>query len=151
MGDCHSFLVGERAESGTKVTEQTICEEVFPVVLMRHEIGDVLRDYRLQRGKTLRQVAGKANVALGYLSEIERGQKEASSEVLQSIAEALESPLSEILIEVGERLSMFEELTPVSDVPETVPDEFYREKEKRKKKKRESKTKKKRMERENYR
>ncbi|CAI8316353.1 MAG: transcriptional regulator [Cellulomonadaceae bacterium TMED98] len=97
------------------------------MVLMRHEIGDVLRDYRLQRGKTLRQVAGKANVALGYLSEIERGQKEASSEVLQSIAEALESPLSEILIEVGERLSMFEELTPVSDVPETVPDEFYRD------------------------
>lgn len=125
--DCHSFLVGERAESVTKVSEQTVCEEVFPVVLMRHEIGDVLRDYRLQRGKTLRQVAGKANVALGYLSEIERGQKEASSEVLQSIAEALESPLSEILIEVGERLSMFEELTPVSDVPETVPDEFYRD------------------------
>jgi hypothetical protein len=47
--------------------------------------------------------------------------------VLQSIADALESPLSEILIEVGERLSMFEELTPVSDVPETVPDEFYRD------------------------
>jgi transcriptional regulator with XRE-family HTH domain len=102
-------------------------KEVFPVVLMRHEIGDVLRDYRLQRGKTLRQVAGRANVALGYLSEIERGQKEASSEVLQSIAEALESPLSEILIEVGERLSMFEELTPVSNVPDTLPDELYRD------------------------
>ncbi len=97
------------------------------MVLMRHEIGDVLRDYRLQRGKTLRQVAGRANVALGYLSEIERGQKEASSEVLQSIADALESPLSEILVEVGERLAMFEELTPVSDVPDTLPDELYRD------------------------
>ena len=64
------------------------------MVLMRHEIGDVLRDYRLQKGKTLRQVAGRANVALGYLSEIERGQKEASSEVLASIAEALDEPLS---------------------------------------------------------
>lgn len=102
-------------------------EEVVPVVLMRHEIGDVLRDYRLQRGKTLRQVAGRANVALGYLSEIERGQKEASSEVLQAIAEALESPLSEILIEVGERLSMFEGLTPASGVPDTLPDELYRD------------------------
>ena len=97
------------------------------MVLMRHEIGDVLRDYRLQRGKTLRQVAGKANVALGYLSEIERGQKEASSEVLQSIADALESPLSDILIEVGERLAVFEELTPVTDVPDTLPDELYRD------------------------
>jgi len=94
---------------------------------MRHEIGDVLRDYRLQKGKTLRQVAGKANVALGYLSEIERGQKEASSEVLQSIADALGSPLSDILIEVGERLAVFEELTPVSQVPDTLPDEFYRD------------------------
>jgi transcriptional regulator with XRE-family HTH domain len=94
---------------------------------MRHEIGDVLRDYRLSRGKTLRQVAGSANVALGYLSEIERGQKEASSEVLQAIAEALESPLSEILVEVGERLAVFEELTPVSDVPDTLPDELYRD------------------------
>ena len=97
------------------------------MVLMRHEIGDVLRDYRLQRGKTLRQVAGKANVALGYLSEIERGQKEASSEVLQSIADALDSPLSDILIEVGERLAVFEELTPVSNVPDTLPDELYRD------------------------
>ena len=97
------------------------------MVLMRHEIGDVLRDYRLQRGKTLRQVAGKANVALGYLSEIERGQKEASSEVLQSIADALDSPLSDILIEVGERLAVFEELTPVSSVPDTLPDELYRD------------------------
>ncbi|MDR9396961.1 helix-turn-helix transcriptional regulator [Pontimonas sp.] len=97
------------------------------MVLMRHEIGDVLRDYRLSRGKTLRQVAGSANVALGYLSEIERGQKEASSEVLQAIAEALESPLSEILVEVGERLAVFEELTPVSDVPDTLPDELYRD------------------------
>ena len=97
------------------------------MVLMRHEIGDVLRDLRLQKGMTLRQVAGKASVALGYLSEIERGQKEASSEVLASIADALNEPLSLILIEVGERLSVFEELTPVLSVPDTLPDEFYRD------------------------
>ena len=97
------------------------------MVLMRHEIGDVLRDLRLQKGMTLRQVAGRASVALGYLSEIERGQKEASSEVLASIADALGEPLSLILIEVGERLAVFEELTPVSSVPDTLPDEFYRD------------------------
>ncbi len=97
------------------------------MVLMRHEIGDVLRDFRLQRGQTLRQVAGRANVALGYLSEIERGQKEASSEVLASIADALGTPLSAVLIEVGQRLSVFEQLSPVSSVPDTLPDEFLRE------------------------
>ena len=97
------------------------------MVLMRHEIGDVLRDLRLQKGMTLRQVAGRASVALGYLSEIERGQKEASSEVLASIADALNEPLSLILIEVGERLSVFEDLNPVSSVPDTLPDEFYRD------------------------
>ena len=97
------------------------------MVLMRHEIGDVLRNYRLQKGMTLRQVAGRASVALGYLSEIERGQKEASSEVLASIADALDEPLSQILIEVGERLSVFEEPSPVTSVPDTLPDEFYRD------------------------
>ncbi len=59
------------------------------MVLVRQEIGDVLRDFRLQKGRTLRQVASKASVALGYLSEVERGQKEASSEILASVAEAL--------------------------------------------------------------
>ena len=48
------------------------------MVLVRQEIGEVLRDFRLQKGRTLRQVASKASVALGYLSEVERGQKEAS-------------------------------------------------------------------------
>ena len=48
------------------------------MTLVRTEIGDVLRDFRLQKGQTLRQVAARASVALGYLSELERGQKEAS-------------------------------------------------------------------------
>ena len=71
------------------------------MVLMRHEIGDVLRDFRQQKGATLRQISSRANVALGYLSEVERGQKEASSEILASIAEALDMPLSDILHEVA--------------------------------------------------
>ena len=68
------------------------------MILVRQEIGDVLRDYRLQKGRTLRQVASKASVALGYLSEVERGQKEASSELLASICEALDMRLSELLM-----------------------------------------------------
>lgn len=78
------------------------------MVLMRHEIGDVLRDVRLQKGQTLRQVAGRASVALGYLSEVERGQKEASSEILASVADALETPISAILGEVSQRLAVLE-------------------------------------------
>lgn len=94
------------------------------MVLMRHEIGDVLRDFRQQKGATLRQVSSKASVALGYLSEVERGQKEASSEILASIADALEIPLSVILHEVSVRLSVFEQIIPSSRVPDTLPDEL---------------------------
>ncbi len=78
------------------------------MVLVRQEIGDVLRDFRLQKGQTLRQVASRASVALGYLSEVERGQKEASSEILGSLAEALEVPISVIMREVSDRLALIE-------------------------------------------
>ncbi len=94
------------------------------MVLVRHEIGDVLRDFRQQKGATLRQVASRASVALGYLSEVERGQKEASSEILASIAEALDIPLSVIMHEVADRLSVFEQIVPSSQVPDTLPDEL---------------------------
>ncbi|MBT1544094.1 helix-turn-helix domain-containing protein [Curtobacterium aurantiacum] len=94
------------------------------MVLVRQEIGDVLRDFRLQKGRTLRQVASKASVALGYLSEVERGQKEASSEILASVADALETPISTIMREVGDRLAIVEGLTPV---PDTLPDDLVAE------------------------
>lgn len=94
------------------------------MVLVRQEIGDVLRDFRLQKGRTLRQVASKASVALGYLSEVERGQKEASSEILASVADALGTPISTIMREVGDRLAVVEGLTPV---PDTLPDELVAE------------------------
>lgn len=97
------------------------------MVLMRHEIGDVLRDFRQQKGATLRQIASRANVALGYLSEVERGQKEASSEILASIADALDLPLSTILSEVAVRLAVFEQIVPNSSVPDTLPDELVAE------------------------
>ena len=90
------------------------------MVLVRQELGDVLRDFRLQKGRTLRQVASKASVALGYLSEVERGQKEASSEILASVAEALDTPVSVIMREVGDRLAVIEQL----DVPDSLPADF---------------------------
>jgi len=91
------------------------------MVLVRQEIGEVLRDVRLQKGRTLRQVAGRASVALGYLSEVERGQKEASSEILASVADALDTPISVIMREVGDRLAVVEGL---GRVPDTLPDEL---------------------------
>lgn len=92
------------------------------MVLVRQELGDVLRDVRLQKGRTLRQVAAKASVALGYLSEIERGQKEASSEIIASVADALDVPVSFIMRSVGDRLAVIE---GIDRVPDTVPDEFF--------------------------
>ena len=91
------------------------------MLLVRREIGDVLRELRQGRGHTLRQVAGRANVALGYLSEIERGQKEASSEILYAIAEALGVPISQIMREVSDRLASIEQV----QIPDTVPAEFF--------------------------
>ncbi len=91
------------------------------MVLVRQELGDVLRDVRLHKGRTLRQVASKASVALGYLSEIERGQKEASSEILASVADALDTPVSSILREVGDRMAVLE---GVPMIPDTVPDDL---------------------------
>ena len=91
------------------------------MILVRHEIGEVLRDFRLQKGRTLRQVAGRASVALGYLSEVERGQKEASSEILASVADALDVPISTIMREVGDRISVLEGLQTFPDV---VPDDL---------------------------
>ena len=99
------------------------------MILVRQEIGDVLRDFRLQKGRTLRQVASKASVALGYLSEVERGQKEASSEILASVADALETPISVIMREVGDRLAVVEGVSfssPVT-VPDTLPDDLVAE------------------------
>lgn len=94
------------------------------MVLVRQEIGDVLRDTRLRQGRTLRQVASRASVALGYLSEVERGQKEASSEILASVADALDVPLSSVLREVGDRLAVLEGLNfgGLDSLPTTVPD-----------------------------
>jgi transcriptional regulator with XRE-family HTH domain len=78
------------------------------MVLLRQLLGDVLRQLRLRQGRTLREVSAAARVSLGYLSEVERGQKEASSELLASICRALGVPLSYVLREVSDQLSLAE-------------------------------------------
>jgi transcriptional regulator with XRE-family HTH domain len=78
------------------------------MVLFRRLLGDVLRDKRTQRGLTLREVSAEARVSLGYISEIERGQKEASSELLYSLCDALEVPLSDVLREVSDAVALQE-------------------------------------------
>ncbi|GAB3459738.1 hypothetical protein GCM10027519_19740 [Kineococcus endophyticus] len=75
------------------------------MVVLRRTIGDVLRDERRGQQRTLREVSSTARVSLGYLSEVERGQKEASSELLASICTALDVPLSEVLGEVTRRIA----------------------------------------------
>lgn len=74
-------------------------------LLARELLGEVLRSERISQGRTLREVSLAARVSLGYLSEVERGQKEASSELLQSISQALGVPLSRIFAAVAERFS----------------------------------------------
>lgn len=78
------------------------------MVLLRSELGHVLRSVRLSQRRTLREVSAAAKVSLGYLSEVERGQKEASSELLASICEALDLPLWVTLREVSDRMAVAE-------------------------------------------
>ena len=78
------------------------------MVLLRRVIGDALRARRQGQHRTLREVSTAANVSLGYLSEIERGQKEASSELLAAICDALGARLSEVLGEVSDTLALAE-------------------------------------------
>lgn len=89
------------------------------MVLLRRVIGDALRARRQGQHRTLREVSTAANVSLGYLSEIERGQKEASSELLAAICDALGARLSELLGEVSDTLALAEGmqgvLTPVEE------------------------------------
>jgi transcriptional regulator with XRE-family HTH domain len=88
------------------------------MVLLRHLLGDALRRLRLRQGRTLREVSATARVSLGYLSEVERGRKEASSELLASICDALGAPLSQVLREVSDGFALAElQSEPVFDIP----------------------------------
>jgi transcriptional regulator with XRE-family HTH domain len=91
------------------------------VIRLRELVGAALRRRRLAQGRTLRQVADDAGISLTYLSEIERGRKEPSSEVLAALSDALGVVLSEVLREVAETLAQLEaarEAAPVGFLPD---------------------------------
>ena len=98
------------------------------MTLLRTQLGNTLRGHRLSQRRTLRDVSGAARVSLGYLSEVERGQKEASSELLASICDALDVELADLLAEVSLELrgatgGAVRPLAPSADTPaaETAP------------------------------
>lgn len=77
-------------------------------ILFRKVMGETLRELRMTAGMTLREVSMASMVSLGYLSEIERGHKEASSEVLFAVAQALDVPLSDLMISISQKLAVLE-------------------------------------------
>jgi transcriptional regulator with XRE-family HTH domain len=90
------------------------------MALFRRLLGDVLRERRLERGLTLRQLSAEARVSLGYISEIERGQKEASSELLTSLCTALDAPLSEVLRDVSMAVAVEEAVEEAANAPTPI-------------------------------
>ena len=89
-------------------------------VLLREAIGDVLRRARTSQGRTLREVSDSARVSLGYLSEVERGRKEASSELLSAICAALDVPMSRVLCDAGTELACHEDVNRLARGPMDV-------------------------------
>jgi transcriptional regulator with XRE-family HTH domain len=78
--------------------------------VLRQVVGETLRGVRLRQRRTLREISATARVSLGYLSEVERGQKEASSELLAAICRALDVELSDLFLEVSTTLRREERL-----------------------------------------
>jgi transcriptional regulator with XRE-family HTH domain len=106
---------GVVSEDGYSFHMQSTELPVKPV-LVRELIGESLREERVSQGKTLREVSRNARVSLGYLSEVERGQKEASSELLAAICAALDLPLSVVLNVVSEKMASYERVTALPNV-----------------------------------
>ncbi|RLV49162.1 XRE family transcriptional regulator [Nocardioides mangrovicus] len=90
------------------------------MVLFRDSLGSVLRAERVNRGLTLRELSADARVSLGYISEIERGHKEASSELLSALCDAMDLRLSEVLREVSDTVAV-EEQRLAAEVPTIAP------------------------------
>ena len=91
------------------------------MMLFRRFLGDVLRERRQDQGLTLRQLSQEARVSLGYISEIERGQKEASSELLASLCGALDLPLSDVLRDVSDAVAVEEAVSLREATPVPLP------------------------------
>ena len=116
--------VNRKFESAPRVANRPVPAEQ---ALLRRELGEVLREYRQRQGRTLREVSSDARVSLGYLSEVERGQNESSSELLSSICKALNVPLSHVLRLVADRVDFAEgRVPPRMRVPDSVPESLVR-------------------------
>jgi transcriptional regulator with XRE-family HTH domain len=105
LGPRSVAVITEPGDEGAHTDERLREEERTMTALLREVIGDVLRRARTEQGRTLREVSDTARVSLGYLSEVERGRKEASSELLSAICGALDVPLSRVLSDAGEELA----------------------------------------------
>ena len=118
--NCENDL-GRRARNGAprRGRKRTWGAGAYPfrVTLLRTHIGTTLRQARISQERTLRDVAKQARVSLGYLSEVERGQKEASSELLNAICVALNLSLATVLVEVTSLVKLHE--SPVLTVVDT--------------------------------
>jgi hypothetical protein len=93
----HTFKISDPAASSANSGKK--------MILMRQVIGEELRRRRTEQSRTLRDVSRDAQVSLGYLSELERGQKEASSELLAAVCSALDTPLSSLLAGVSQEVA----------------------------------------------
>jgi len=93
------------------------------MTVLRQVVGDTLRSIRMRQQRTLREVSASARVSLGYLSEVGRGQKEPSSELLAAICGALDVELSELFWQVSAQLRRHEKLAgggTVAAIPGTA-------------------------------
>ncbi|HEV7204927.1 MAG TPA: helix-turn-helix transcriptional regulator [Jatrophihabitans sp.] len=89
--------------------------------VLRQVVGETLRGLRMRQRRTLREVAATARVSLGYLSEVERGRKEPSSELLAAICNALDVELSELFAEVSQMLRREEKLASANGRVALIP------------------------------
>ena len=89
--------------------------------VLRQVVGETLRGLRMRQRRTLREVSASARVSLGYLSEVERGQKEPSSELLAAICGALDVELSELFGEVSQTLRREEKLALINSRVAVIP------------------------------
>lgn len=90
----------------------------------KHSLGEVIKDFRLAADLTQRKLASRAHISHNYLSEVERGVKELSSEILENIADGLRVPSYEIVIETGYRMA---ESTIPNSYEDFVSDSFLRD------------------------
>jgi transcriptional regulator with XRE-family HTH domain len=97
------------------------------MILLRALLGEVLRERRQELGMTLREVSADARVSLGYISEIERGQKEASSECLGAISGAVDLPLSELMSRLSDAIAEEESQSTADVETQAVVAELPRE------------------------